>query len=128
MDIIVKKYNGNTGIFKSEVFEAELKTRLHTMKYSGVVTHGQNVVTATIISTVANSARTMMIHQALLWPKKINLSLWNFTLNYTTYLWNRLSNGREDILPFEMYAATHLDYTSLQNKKETGMPSDFTIS
>ena len=66
MGVRIQHYRGDNGVYKSKEFKRDLTDREQTMTYSGVGVHGQNGVAERGISTVVNSARTMMLHQALL--------------------------------------------------------------
>ncbi len=66
MGVKVSTYRGDNGVYKSKEFKEDLLTRNQSMTYSGVGVHGQNGVAERGISTVVNSARTMMLHHALL--------------------------------------------------------------
>ena len=66
MGVRIESYRGDNGVYKSKEFKDDLIARQQIMSYSGVGVHGQNGVSERGISTVVNSARTMMLHQALL--------------------------------------------------------------
>ena len=69
------KYRGDNGVYKTKAFLDYLARRHQTMTYSGVGTHAQNGVAERGIPNVVNSARTMMLHQALLWPEQFDMRL-----------------------------------------------------
>ena len=73
------------------------------MSYSGVGVHQQNGVAERGISTVVNSARTMMLHQALFWSEHFDMRLWPFALTHAAYLWNILPNGVNGLTPTEIF-------------------------
>ena len=58
------------------------------MSYSGVGTHGKNGVTERAIQPIVTSARTMMLHQALLCPAHFDMRLWPFALEHAAYICN----------------------------------------
>ena len=64
--VSVKNYRGDNGVYKSKLFKEDLEQRHQKMSYSGVGVYGQNGVAERAIQTVVSSARTMMLHQALL--------------------------------------------------------------
>ena len=109
MGISILKYKGNNGVYKSKEFNDDLATRHQTMSYSGVGAHGQNGVAERGIPTVVNSARTMMLHQALLWPEQFDMRLWPFALTHAVYLWNILPNQADDLGPVEIFTGTKMD-------------------
>ena len=73
------------------------------MSYSGVGAHGQNGVAKRAIQTVVTSARTMMLHQTLLWPEQFDMCIWPFTLDQVVYLYNHLPNKFSPVAPLELY-------------------------
>ena len=71
----IRHYHGDNGVYKSKEFREDLATRYQVMTYSEVGVYGQNGVVERAIQTVVNSARTMMLHQALLWPDYFDMRL-----------------------------------------------------
>ena len=69
LGIQVKTYHGDNGIFKAQAYKDNLENRHQEMSYSGLGAHGQNGVAERVIQTVVHLARTMVLHQALLWPE-----------------------------------------------------------
>ena len=60
---------------------------------SGVGAHGQNGVAERSIGTTINSARTMLLHQTLLWAEQFDIHLCPFALTHDVYLWNHLPHS-----------------------------------
>ena len=87
------------------------------MSYSGVEAHGQNGVSERAIQTVVTSARTMTLHQALLWPEQFDIRFWSFALQHVAYLWNHFPNVDSGIAPLEIYTGSTLDQSTLRNEK-----------
>jgi hypothetical protein len=50
--------------------------------YSGVGAHHQNGIAEQAICTVSESARAMLLHAAIHWPKEILLDLWPLAMGY----------------------------------------------
>ena len=82
------------------------------MAYLGVGVHGQNGVAERGISTVVNSARTMMLHQSLLWPEYFDMRLWNI-----------LPNHGHGLSPNEVFSGTKLSHNALQSENTWGCPA-----
>ena len=61
-----KSYRGDNGVYKLEVFKKNLALRQQNISYSGVGVHVKNRVIEGSIQKLVTSARTMMLHQALL--------------------------------------------------------------
>ena len=77
---------------ESQLFKEDLEQRQQNIFYSLVGTHGQHGVEERVIQTVVTSARTMMLHQALLWPKHFDMRSWPFALDQAACLCNHFSN------------------------------------
>ena len=86
LGVKVKKYHGDNGIFKSRAYKDNLELRHQEMSYSGVGAHGQNGVAERAIQTMVHSSRTMMLHQALLWPEHFDMRLWPFAMEHAVHL------------------------------------------
>ena len=68
-------YRGDNGAYKSKEFKRDIAKRGQTISYSGVGIHQQNGVTERGISIVVSFARTMILHQALLWSENFDVRL-----------------------------------------------------
>ena len=86
-------------------------------------TYGQNGVAERAIGTVVNSACTMMLHQALLWPEHFDIRLWPFALHHTVYIWNRLPRIHGAAVPIEVYTSTTQNHDNLRNERVWGCPA-----
>ena len=97
-----------------------------TISMSGVWAYGQNGVAERAIRAVVVSARTMMLHQALLWPAHFDMRFWPFTLEHVVYVWNHLPDGGflvvVGIAPIEIYTYFKLDMSRLRDEKTWGCP------
>ena len=118
--IQVKSYRGDNGVYKCTAFKDDVTKRKQTLTLSGVGAHGQNGVAERSIGTVVNSARTMMLHQALLWPEQFDMRLLPFALSHAVYLWNRLPHATYPSTPLEIYTSIKQDKTTLRNEKVWG--------
>ena len=123
MGVRISSYRGDNGVYQSKEFKNNIINRQQTMSYSGVGVHGQNGVAERGISTVVNSARTMMLHQALLWPEQFDMRLWPFALTHAAYLWNVLPNGKNGLSPMEVFSCTKMDHNVLRSEKTWGCPA-----
>ena len=112
-------YHGDNGVYKSKEFKDDLATRHQVIAYSGVGVHGQNGVVERAIQTVVSSARTMILHQALLWPEYSDMILWPFVIDHAAHLWNLLPC---DLLPdnltlIEVWSSTKQEVSPLRTEK-----------
>ena len=123
MGVAVRSYHADNGIYKSKEFQKDLDKRHQILTLSGVGAHGQNGVAERGIQTVVNSARTMMLHQALMWPEHFDMRLWSFALDYATHLWNHLPNRDGGLSPMEIFSGSKSDYSSVKTAKTWGCPA-----
>jgi hypothetical protein len=92
--------------FNSREFTQDLLSKGQTIDLSGVGAHHQNGVAERSIKTVTSLARAMLLHMALHWPERADLTLWPFALNYAIYIWNHLPNKTSRISPIEIFGGT----------------------
>ena len=128
MGIKIKKYHGDNGVFKAKSYKEDLEKRHQEMSFSGVMAHGHNSVIERAIQTVVHSARTMMLHQAILWPEKFDMRLWLFALEHVSYLWNDIPDAGYDvnhvmpdvggIAPIEFFTGVTKDVEILRNENK----------
>ena len=133
MGIKIQKYHGDNGVYKSKAYKDDLDKRHQEMSYSGVGAHGQNGVAERAIQTVTHSARTMMLHQALLWPEQFDMRLWPFALEHAVYLWNNIPNASykmndvvqvsTGISPTELFTGVTQKINTLKNEHTWGCPA-----
>ena len=116
-------YRGDNGVYKYNAFKEDIVKRKQTLTLSGVEMHGQNGTAERSIGTIVNAARTMMLHQALLWPAQFDIQLWPFALSHTVYLWNHLSHATHSSTFLEIYPSTKQDKDILRNDKLWGCPA-----
>ena len=72
---------------------------------------------------VVNSARTMMLHQALMWPEHLDMRLWPFALDYATHLWNHLPNHDGGLSPMEICSGSKSNNAALKAAKTWCCPA-----
>ena len=122
-NVTVKSYRADNGVYTSDMFTSSLEIRHQKLSLSGVGSHGQNGVAERAIQSTVNSARTMMLHQALMWPAQFDMRLWPFAMNHAAYLWNHLPNGRGGIAPIEILTQSKLGSSPLKNEHTWGCPA-----
>ena len=74
------------------------------------------------IQTVVHSERTMMLHQALLWPDHFDIRMWPFALDHAVYIWNRVPSTTPGLAHVDLYTYTKLEAEELRNKYMWGFP------
>ena len=108
-------------MYKSKEFKEDLARRQQTITYSGVGAHGQNGVSERGIPKELIFSRTMMLHQALMWPEHFDMRLWPFALSHAAYL--LLPNRCHGLCPLEIYTASKVDIIVLRSEKTRGCPT-----
>ena len=121
--VSMKCYRGGNRVYKTKMFKEDLALKHQKMSYSGVGAHGKKWVAERAIQTVVTSARTMILHQASLWPEQFDMRLWSFALQHVAYLWSHRPNMDYGITPLEIYTGSTLDQSILHNDKVCGCPS-----
>ena len=119
----VLQYHSDNGVFKSKEFQADLKVKGQTINFSCVGAHHQNGVSERVIHTVVEWARTLIIHQAMHWPKEAQLDLWLFAMSYSVWLWNHLLNQETGLSPNEIcYQTLEQNFNHLKQTHVWGCP------
>ena len=72
------------------------------MSCSGVGVHSQHGVAKRAMQTVVASARTMILHQHLLWPEYFDMRLWSFAMHQVMHLHAHFPNKHSLLAPLEM--------------------------
>ena len=73
--VSIHSYQGDNGVYKAAEFVKDLNDRGQMIKYSGAGAHHQNGVADRAIYTILESAKAMLLHAAIHWPKEIMLDL-----------------------------------------------------
>ena len=118
----VTSYRGDNGVFRSREYVADLRRQKQSIRYSGVGAHHQNGVAERSIRTVSESARTMLIHAAMHWPKETNVNLWPFAVKYAAYIYNRLPKANGEASPLEIFSGSHQDSKWVKRARVFGCP------
>jgi len=98
----VHSYHTDNGIYFLDEFLKELQAKGQGIKMSGVSTQFQNGAAESIIKSVIQSARTMMLHANLGWPEVADESLWPHALQYVVYLHNIMPHEESSMSPIEV--------------------------
>ena len=72
--VYIKAYNTDNGVFTAEQFMKEVFENFQGTRRSGVGGHHHNGVAEKAIKDITRMSRTMMVHQALRWPKMVDKS------------------------------------------------------
>jgi len=120
----VLNYHGDNGIFASQAFKDDCRTKGQNISFSGAGAHHQNGMAECSIQTVIGWARTMLLHAAVHWPAAANIQLWPFALEHAVYLWNILPDTMTRLSPLELISGSHNpDYSHLRHLHVWGCPT-----
>jgi hypothetical protein len=86
----IKQYHADNGIFASKKFCDDCKLKQQKLTFSASNSHHQNGVAERYIGTISRMARSMLIHSALLWPRRHNINLWPMAMDHAAWIWNNL--------------------------------------
>ena len=112
--VSVKYYHADNFPFCTKTFVVYITTKSQTIDYTGVGAKHQNAVAEQAIQTVTSWARTMMLHEIIMWPDQANLELWPFALNQAVFIWNHLPKEEGGMSPVELLSNTKVsDYSCL---------------
>jgi len=90
---------------------------------SGVSAQFQNGAAESIIKSVVQSARTMMLHANLRWPEVADESLWPHALQYAVYLHNIMPFEESGVSPMEVWSRTRSNHYDLLHTHAWGCPT-----
>ena len=122
-DRVVKQYQGDNGVFKSEEFQDDLREHNQVIHYSGTGAHHQNGAAERAVGISVERARVMLIHAAIHWPEQTNVNLWPFAMNYSVFIHNHTPNKDSHIAPVEIFTGTKLNPFVLRNARVFGCPT-----
>ena len=118
----ITRYHADNGIFASSEFKADCELKEQKLTFSASNSHHQNGVAERYIGTISRMARAMLIHQALLWPRRHNVNLWPMAMDYAVWLWNNLPMD-DGISPEEKWTGTKFpNYDHLRRAHVFGCP------
>ena len=102
-NVTIRKYHGDNGVFKAQMFREELDALGQTITFSGVGAHHQNGVAERAIMTIFYRARSMLLHAAIHWLEATDESLWPFAVDYAVHLWNNTEAIENGLSPAELF-------------------------
>eukprot|EP00957_Ditylum_brightwellii_P052894 4010416-Ditylum_brightwellii.AAC.1 len=84
----VKSFHADNNVFMSTEFKTDLTAHDQTICFSGVGAAHQNGIAEHNMKTTLYLARALLIHSALCWPAKNNISFWPSALQHVVYVLN----------------------------------------
>ena len=120
--VYIKAYNTNNGVFTTEQFMKEVFENFQRTRRSGVGGHHYNGVAEKAIKDITRMSRTMMVHQALRWPKMADKSLWPLAFQHATFMNNHLPRTEHGWSPEELWTGTKSTRSELKNARPWDVP------
>ena len=118
----IQRYHADNGIFASAEFKADCELKEQKLTFSASNSHHQNGVAERYIGTISRMARAMLIHQALLWPRRHNVNLWPMAMDYSVWIWNNMPMD-DGMSPEEKWTSTKFpNYDHLRRAHVFGCP------
>jgi hypothetical protein len=93
------------------------------IKFSGEGAHHQNGIAERVIQTISESARAIILHAEIHWPKAVSIDLWPFAMDYAVYLWNRVPRKDNGIAPLEIFCGGKIDPKVIRGAHIWGCPT-----
>jgi transposase InsO family protein len=103
--VILQQFHTDNGIFTSKEFMEDLMDSEQSVRFSGVGAAHQNGSAERNIQTIANMARTMMLHAALRSPSGfITADLWPMAMDHAAWLYNRIPSLETGLAPIKVWS------------------------
>ena len=119
----IKRYHADNGIFASSEFRDDCKLKDQKLTFSASNSHHQNGVAERYIGTISRMARSMLIHSALLWPRRHNINLWPMAMDHAVWVWNNVPMD-DGLSPEEKWASSKFsNYDHLRKAHVFGCPA-----
>ena len=123
MNISIKSYHADNGIFASQEFKNHCKSQKQTATFSGVGAHHQNGVAERGIGTITRMARANLLHLMLHWPTKCKVNLWALAMEYAVWIYNRVPrDSLGGLTPDEFWSSTRTDHSDIKRAHVFGCP------
>ena len=103
LGVRISHYHADNGRFQEQKFKDDLILNSQTISFCAVNAHHQNGIVERRNQTLTNTARTMLLHAARLWPEAISTILWPFALKYAEHMHNNFSLDAEGRSPLERF-------------------------
>ena len=121
MGVTVVKYHTDNGVFTAREYQDKLAELHQDMTLSGTGAHHQNAVAERAIGTIANMARTMMLHAKVRWPKHITPELWPMAMEYAAVVYNSGPKSN-NVAPVDLLLRTTVPRQKLNDLHVWGSP------
>jgi len=120
----VSNYHGDKGVFNSQAFKNDCKSKQQQLTFSGSGANHQNGVAECSIQMIVGWVRTLLLHAAIHWPTVDDLKPWPIAIQHAIYLWNILPDQHTKLSPLELISGSHVpNYTHLWCLHVWGFPT-----
>ncbi len=119
----IKSYHADNGIFAARDYTRELQNRGQNYDFSGVGAHHQNGRAERAIQTVVWKARSMMIHQHIMWPDEYDAKQWPLALSYAAFIHNHTPRQDNGFAPMEIFTGSRMNCHYLRRCRVWGSPA-----
>lgn len=117
----LRKIRTDNGRFADKAFLEDSYEAGQHVEFCGVGAHHQNGISERAIRTIAENARTMLLHSRRLWPEAMSQAFWPFALSYAAYAHNHLHHDDQGRTPMEKFSRTEHSF-ELSNIHAFGCP------
>jgi hypothetical protein len=119
----IEHYHSDNGVFTAHEFVEELAKRGQSQDLAGVGAHHQNGRAERAIQTIVWKARTMMIHQQIMWPQEFHPNLWPLAMTYASFIYNHTPRKETGLSPMEIFTGSRMDCQYLRRCRVWGSPA-----
>ena len=121
LDIEIKHYHADNGVFNSQEFLANVKQSQQTISFCGVGAHHQSGVADHRVRELTEMACTQLLHAMHNNPKAVNVHLWPYALCHASYLFNYFPRHGKTKSPLKIFSSSCV-HPNLQHLHPFGCP------
>ena len=120
--IYIKEYHSDNDTFASAAFKDDCGRQEQQQSFSGVGAQHQNGVAERNIQTVAQWARTSLVHAAYHCPAKSSVRLWPMAIAYAVWVFNCLPQIDTGLCPNEIWSQIRFAHEDFRRAHVFGCP------
>jgi hypothetical protein len=117
----IKAYRADNGIMAKREYLENIELNNQTITLSGVNHYSQNGIAKRNIRTIADRARSMLLHAIEKWPEAITMDMWPFALKMAVDVHNA-TPGRSGLSPEEIFTRQKSRQDRLMDYHTFGCP------
>ena len=108
--------------FKSAAFRDHLSKFEQTIRFAGTGGHHSNGMAEKAIQDIMASARTMMLHAAILWPDVADAQLWPMAVDHAVFIHNHLPRQDNGLSPADLFTKQRWPHAKFHDLHVFGCP------